>query len=65
MARLKEDLTVKFSRSSHTFESAAIEDEDREYLRLFSFICELSFDVYLKTQLIEMLADQLREDSSN
>lgn len=65
MARLKEDLTAKFSRSSHTFDSSDIEDEDREYLRLFSFICELSFDVYLKTQLIEMIADQLREESSN
>ena len=38
-------------------------DEDREYLKLFAFICELSFDVYLKTQMIEMIADQLREDA--
>ena len=35
---------------------------EQEYLRLFSFICELSFDVYLKMRLIEKIADQLRED---
>ena len=37
-----------------------MDDKDREYLKLFAFICELSFDVYLKTQMIEMIADQLR-----
>ena len=36
---------------------------DQEYLQLFAFISELSFDVYLKKHMIEMLIDQLREES--
>ncbi|MDO5417308.1 MAG: DUF1836 domain-containing protein [Lachnospiraceae bacterium] len=36
---------------------------DQEYLQLFAFICELSFDVYLKTKMIETLTDQLRAEA--
>ncbi len=32
-------------------------EEDREYLQLFSFICSLSFDVYVKKLLIEKIID--------
>ncbi len=63
MEHLKEDVAAKFSRAQDTFEDAPVEEEDKDYLKLFAFICELSFDVYLKTQMIEMLADQLREES--
>lgn len=38
-------------------------DGDGEYLRLFAFICELAFDVYLKKQMIELVATQLREEN--
>lgn len=62
MVHLKEDITAKFARAQETFEQAALEGADKDYLKLFAFICELSFDVYLKTQMIEMLADQLREE---
>ena len=37
--------------------------EDREYLQLFAFISELAFDVYLKKQMIEILAEQLRQET--
>ncbi len=63
MADLKKDLTVKFSRALETFQQDETAEEDRDYLQLFSFICELSFDVYLKTRLIEQLADKLREET--
>ena len=39
----------------------SLAEEDREYLQLFSFICELSFDVYLKKQMVEQMIDELRE----
>lgn len=54
---LKEDITEKFHTSQKTFESA--NEEDREFLTLFSFICMLSFDVYHKKMLIEKIIDQL------
>lgn len=63
MDRLREDLKEKFDRAADTFGDAGVSDEEREYLRLFAFICELSFDVYLKKQMIEMVADQLRSET--
>lgn len=63
MDRLREDLKEKFDRAAGTFGDAGVSDEEREYLRLFAFICELSFDVYLKKQMIEMVADQLRGEN--
>ena len=62
MERLKADVSAKFERAMKTFSDTPAESEDQEYLRLFSFVCELSFDVYLKMRLIERIADQLRRD---
>lgn len=31
-------------------------------MKLFSFICFLSFDVYMKKQLIEKLIDEIKAD---
>ena len=41
-----------------TFENAP--EENRDFLKLFSFICLLSFDVYVKKMLIEQMIDELR-----
>lgn len=49
-------------KEMHAVAENAYEDapeEDRDYLQLFAFICNLSFDVYVKKQLIEKLIDQL------
>lgn len=62
MDRLKEDIQAKFEASSATFQDA--EGEDREYLQLFAFISELSFDIYMKKQMVEMMIDQLREEDT-
>ncbi len=62
MERLKEDTLAKFNAAKSTF--GDIDEEEREYLQLFAFISELSFDVYLKKQMIEILIDQLREETS-
>ena len=50
-------------RAQGTFGDSGLDGEEQEYLRLFALICELSFDVYLKKQMIELLADQLRSES--
>ena len=44
--QLKEDVIRKFQLSKETFEEAP--EENKEMLQLFSFICMLSFDVYVK-----------------
>ena len=40
---------------------AASADPDIEMLRLFSFACELGFDIYLKQLMLENICDRLRE----
>ena len=60
MKRLKEDLIRKYRNVQDMFPDQ--DEEDRSYLQLFAFICELGFDVYLKKQAMEMLIDQIREE---
>lgn len=60
-SRLLEDVHQKFAAAEQTFSSAP--EDERESLRLFCFISELAFDVYLKKQIIENLIDQLREEN--
>ena len=65
MDRLKEDVKEKFEKAKETFPSGAegsAEPENAESLQLFGFICELAFDVYLKKQMIERLADEIRDE---
>ena len=57
---LKQDVVHKFKLAETTFEGAP--EDDREFLRKFSFICLLSYDVYVKKLMIEKLIDEL--DSS-
>ena len=54
--KLAKDIVDKYNTSKHTFENV---EKDQEFLQLFSFICMLSFDVYVKKQMIEKLIDQL------
>ena len=59
VARIKEDIRREYTESAHAFNGAP--EKDRDFLRLFSFICMLSFDVYVKRLLIEKLLDSMRE----
>lgn len=58
--RLKQDVTEKFHQAQNTFGDAP--DKDREFLQIFSFVCLLSFDVYVKKLIIEKLIDTYREE---
>lgn len=53
--RVMKDITKKLSASQQTFPDAS--EEDAELLRTFSFICMLSYDVYVKKALIEKMID--------
>lgn len=57
--QLKDDIRQKYERSFNSFQQS--DADNKEYLQLFSFICELCFDVYLKKQMIEKLIDTLPE----
>jgi hypothetical protein len=60
---LKKDVMEKFAIAEKTFPDAP--EEDREFLRLYAFVCELAFDVYIKKEMIELIADELRAEQSN
>ncbi len=54
---LKEHVVAEYEKAMGTFEDAP--EEDRDFLKMFSFICFLSFDVYMKKMMIEQLIDEL------
>lgn len=55
---LKQEVRDMYAQAQQTFQNAP--DEDVEFLRNFSFICILSYDVYVKKLLIEKLVDEIR-----
>ena len=56
---LKKDVIKKFRKAESTFEDAP--EEGQEFLKMFSFICQLCFDVYLKKMMIEKMIDNISE----
>ena len=59
---LKEELQKIYQKSVESFSDAP--DEYREDLKTFSFICSLSFDIYLKKLIVERLLDDLSDSTS-
>ncbi|MCM1325028.1 MAG: DUF1836 domain-containing protein [Bacteroidales bacterium] len=53
---MKADIRRKFERAEGTFADAP--EDDRETLKKFAFICELSVDVYVKKLIIEKMLDE-------
>ena len=53
--RIVRDVMRAFSKSHEEFNDAP--EDDQEFLRMFGFICTLSFDVYIKKLLIERTID--------
>ena len=55
--KMKADVIESYRIASETFADAP--EEEQQFLHIFSFICLLSFDVYVKKQVIEKLIDVL------
>ncbi len=60
IAPLQEEMKRIYAQAQESFADAP--DKEREQLQLFSFICSLSFDVYVKKMIIEKLLDDLTEN---
>lgn len=58
---IMKDLVKKLNISMKTFPDAT--SEDAELLRTFSFICMLSYDVYVKKTIIEKLIDHAASEN--
>ena len=60
--KLFKDIVKKYSIAKETF--ADFPEEDQDFLHAFSFICMLSFDVYIKKMIIENVIDSLNADKN-
>lgn len=60
---LKKDVTNSYGLAMDSF--SELPPEEKEYLQLFAFICNLSFDVYVKKQIIEKMIDDLADADSS
>ena len=54
---LQKDVTGSYQLALESFPD--VPEDQQDYLRLFAFICNLSFDVYVKKLIIEKLLDEL------
>lgn len=59
---IKEDILSKINLSHEFFSDSPA--KDKNYLQLYMLISELSFDVYIKKQMIESIVDQLNKNTS-
>lgn len=55
---LIKDVIRKYKKADSAFYNKVEKEEDREFLVCFTFICILSFDVYIKKKMIEKMIDQ-------
>ena len=55
---ITKDIISMFKKAEGSFENVHNEDE-KEYLRIFSFICYLCFDMYMKKEMVENIIDEL------
>ena len=56
------DLYRRYQAADASFQD--FPDDDQEFLKKFSFICLLSFDVYMKKMLVERLIDSLDKEEA-
>ena len=55
--KVLKEFTKKYQIAKNTFTEYPAEDQER--LQTFSFICLLSFDIYIKKQMIEKMIDDV------
>ncbi|MDO4677435.1 MAG: DUF1836 domain-containing protein [Blautia sp.] len=60
---LQKDLLKSYNAAQASFEDA--DEEDKDFLKNFTFICLLSFDVYMKKMVIEHLIDGMSPSDDN
>ena len=62
---LTKDMIRKMAKAKESFEF--VEDkEDHDFLSMFSFVCMLSFDVYMRKHIIEQIIDfSIKPDKSS
>ena len=57
IGKLQENICELYELAENSYEDYP--EENKEFLKQFAFICNLSFDVYVKKQIIEKMIDEL------
>ena len=60
---LQKDIAKSYELAMDSF--SELPPEEKDSLQLFAFICNLSFDVYVKKQIIEKMIDDLADADSS
>jgi hypothetical protein len=60
--KLLKDFSKKYQVSTTSF--SEFPEEDQEFLHTFAFICQLSYDVYIKKMLIQKIIDDVLSEGS-
>ncbi len=63
MQGLEDNLRGEFAVIENAFSD--LPDDEAEYLRLFTYICFLSYDIFVKKMLIESLIDEIAQKQQN
>lgn len=61
-SKFLKDVAKKYKQAQQTF--VDFPEEDKEMLHTYSFICMLSFDVYVKKMIIEKIVDLMNEEKA-
>lgn len=61
--KLLKDFAKKYQIAKNTFTD--FPEEDQDMLQTFSYICLLSFDIFLKKQMIEKMIDDVVSENDN
>ena len=61
--KILKDLGKKYTIANNTFED--FPEEDKDFLHAFSFICMLSYDVYIKKMVIESVIDEISREAAS
>lgn len=64
IAGLSKDVINKAKMSEHSYENVHDEDK-REFLQMFSLVCILSFDVYIKKYMIETIIEDYSKNAAD
>ena len=59
--KVRDEIVAQYKDAMTKFEDAP--DADKDYLKLYSFVCKLGCDVFVRKLLIEKIVDSLREQS--
>nr|MCR4604373.1 hypothetical protein [Eubacterium sp.] len=59
--KLTKDIYRRYQLSQEMFKNVS-DEKQAEYLSRFAYICLLSFDAYLKKQMVERLIDETLSD---